>query len=348
MRILFVTTSTYLGGAERNLAALVSSLKDAEVRVISLYPLGEIGRELNAVSLNSGYLPSLSALIKLKKEIQAFKPDIVHAFLYKAIQMCRLIKDGSFKLITTPHTNYENKSACLVFLDKVLAANDDISLAESASTYKFLIERQKYKKEKTFLFENIVDEKFKENSALRSTARKELNAGNKTVFVCAARLSKEKGHKYLLQAFASLREKNKNTALWLLGDGPEKERLLKMPHEGVEFLGIRTDVEKYLNGADVFVLPSLSESRPLALLEAKAVGLPAIATDVGDSAEIYKHGKTGFILSPKDPVLLSIFMQEMCSRDVRDKFREEIKNGTTLISDRLGDAYMGIAGKVVK
>lgn len=340
MRILFVTTSTFLGGAEQNALTLISCLKEHEVKVISLYPLGEEFKNLNALSLHIGKWPTLGALIRLKKEIAAFKPHIVHAQMFKTIQMCRLLKDKSFKLITAPHTNYKNKNFLHVFLDRVLARNDDLSLAESESTFKFLIEHQKYKKEKVVLFANEAAHAPQESPAKRTDG--------KTVFITVARLNKEKGHKYLLSAFSELYKTNKNTALWLVGDGPEKENLLAMAHEGVTFFGEQKDVKKYLAEADVFVLPSLSESRPLALLEAKAARLPAIATNTGDNPLIYTHGKTGFIYNAKDTVLLTIFLKEMCNAEVRNKFKEELKNGTTVISDRYCNAYLGLVRQMAE
>ena len=353
MRILFVSTSTALGGAERSLFYLAKGLKEQghTVKVISVYPKGSVADELEksgieTVALNERYVPCVSTIFKLNKEIKKFKPDVVHAQLYRAVQMCRFLKNKSFKLITAPHTNYKAKSFFPLLLDKILAHNDDVSLSESISTVHFLVDKQKYKKDKIFLLLNEPEPKYKENAALRAAARKELKAGDKTIFICVARLSKEKGQRYLLEAFQKVRAENEKTALWLVGDGPEEENLKNLNCPGVEFLGVKNNVEKYLNGADVFVLPSLSESRPIALLEALNCGLPAVATGIGDNGSIYVHGKTGFICRPKDAVLLACFLREMCLKDVREKFKKEILNGRETVSNRYCDAYLGVVGKM--
>jgi len=100
----------------------------------------------------------------------------------------------------------------------------------------------------------------------------------KLVFV--GRLQKVKGVEYLLDAMASV-----DAELLIVGTGPQEHELKKIVREKnlgkVRFLGNRTDVPRVLASADAFVLPSLSEGLPLALLEAWAARLPVIVTDIG-------------------------------------------------------------------
>jgi glycosyltransferase involved in cell wall biosynthesis len=67
----------------------------------------------------------------------------------------------------------------------------------------------------------------------------------------------------------------------------------------VKFLGHRRDIKALLNAADVFVMPSLSEGLPLAILEAMAVALPIIATAVGGVPEVIKSEETGWLVQPQ-------------------------------------------------
>ena len=73
----------------------------------------------------------------------------------------------------------------------------------------------------------------------------------------------------------------------------------------VRFLGHREDVRDLLSILDLFVLPSLSEGMPLALLEAMAAGVPAIATRVGGTTEVIDDGRTGTLVAPGDSRVLA-------------------------------------------
>lgn len=337
MRILFVTTSTARGGAERVLYDSASFLKQKghEVKVVSLKPAGVYARKLEekgmeTISLNMGYFPTGRELKKLEKIIEDYRPDIVHAFLYRAIQMCRVVKKDFFKLVTAPHADYKNKNSFLVFLDAVLKKYDDVSLCESRSTYNFLTAAQHYNKEKVKLLLNAAGAEFKENPRLRNKARKELKAGDKTVFLCAARLEKGKGHAVLLDAFSSFYARNKNVVLWLCGGGKEEKKLKTRCKkngitDGVLFLGERDDMAALYNGADCFVFSSEAESRPMALVEAAACNLPAITSPAGDSADIYENGKTGFVFPASDAVSLACFMEEAASGGRLAEFKESLR-----------------------
>ncbi len=88
--------------------------------------------------------------------------------------------------------------------------------------------------------------------------------------------------------------------LQLVGDGPERERIRGLVREAaldesVQFLGERTDLPNVLRGADLFLLPSESESFGLAALEAMSCGVPVIASRVGGVPEVVVDGETGLL-----------------------------------------------------
>jgi glycosyltransferase involved in cell wall biosynthesis len=92
----------------------------------------------------------------------------------------------------------------------------------------------------------------------------------------------------------------------LVGDGPERSalesRALQLgigPH--IEFLGLRRDISQILSRFDVFVLPSLREGLPNAVLEAMAWGLPVVATRVGGVPEVVTASETGLLVAPGAP-----------------------------------------------
>ena len=330
MKILYVCTSTEVGGAERAFFTLAQAAFHAghEVNVLSLRPLGPLGRQLQeeglsveSLDLRGKYRPleTAGALARLVAQIQAFSPDVVHAGLYRAIQFCRLAKRRTpFTLLTTPHYDLSRKGYVLRLLDRALKDGDDMSCAESQSTADFLLQKQKYAREKVRLVANGVDlQRFHPDNALRTAARAELGfSAQEVVFACVARLSKEKNHALLLQAFQLFYAKHPQSKLLLVGDGPEQENLHRQVQAGgleqaVVFAGEVSNVYKYLCAADIFVLPSYIESLPLALLEAAACGLPAIVSKVGDMPRVVCHGENGFVFPGKDPVLLAVLMTEL-------------------------------------
>lgn len=137
------------------------------------------------------------------------------------------------------------------------------------------------------------------------------NPGPDTVvFGCVARLSEEKAHKDLLEAFSKVHEAHPSARLILVGDGPLREELVQKTKSlglssAVYFAGQRANVPEYLNLLDVFVLASTRESLPRAARESMACGLPVVATKVGATREAVHHLSNGLLVPPGDPDALA-------------------------------------------
>jgi glycosyltransferase involved in cell wall biosynthesis len=124
------------------------------------------------------------------------------------------------------------------------------------------------------------------------------------------RLNWAKDQVGLIRAFRFVRERRTDTALVLIGDGELRAELQQCAFDegvagSVYFLGDRSDVRELLQGFDLFVLSSLSEGYSMALLEASAVALPIVATDVGGNGEIVRDGSTGRLVPPSDSSALA-------------------------------------------
>jgi glycosyltransferase involved in cell wall biosynthesis len=129
---------------------------------------------------------------------------------------------------------------------------------------------------------------------------------------CAARLSPQKGHAFLLEAIKSLVEQGHALELRLAGDGPRKEQLSNLAErfqisDRVSFLGFLTEdqVIRELEQSDLFVLPSLVEGLPVSAMEAMAIGVPVIATNIAGTSELIEDGKTGLLIRPSDSQAIS-------------------------------------------
>lgn len=144
----------------------------------------------------------------------------------------------------------------------------------------------------------------------RAALRAELGAGPDQVVVgTVGRLVGEKGYPELFAAGDLL---GKRYVVVAIGqDDPDKadalspELIEQARTRGVRFLGMRTDVEALYAAMDVFVLASHREGLPRAAMEAAAMGLPAVVTDVRGCRQVVEHGVTGLLVPVRDPIALA-------------------------------------------
>jgi glycosyltransferase involved in cell wall biosynthesis len=136
---------------------------------------------------------------------------------------------------------------------------------------------------------------------------------DKKVIACIARLHKLKGHYYLLEALAKLKNERTDWICWIIGSGDlqeELERQAKGLHleEHVLFLGARNDIAALLTQVDICVLPSLQENCPYSVMEAQVAGKPLVASTAGGIPEMVEHEKTGLLSPPaqSEPLYLNI------------------------------------------
>ncbi|HEX2142116.1 MAG TPA: glycosyltransferase [Candidatus Limnocylindria bacterium] len=138
--------------------------------------------------------------------------------------------------------------------------------------------------------------------------------------IVVAKLFRQKGHDVLLAALRS-RPLPDDIGVLFAGEGPERRALeasiSAMGLDGrVLLLGERPDVADLLAASDLFVLPSLWEGLPMALLEAMASGLPVVATDVAGSRQVVVDGESGRLVPPADPEALRTAIDELLANPV--------------------------------
>ena len=138
------------------------------------------------------------------------------------------------------------------------------------------------------------------------------------IFVFVGRLVGDKGINELIQAFTEINTHNKTAKLLLVGPyehelDPLTETTLDAIYENTNIIttGFQDDIRPFLAISDVFVFPSYREGFPNVVMQAGAMGLPSIVTDINGSNEIIQHNHNGSIIPPKDTTALTHAMQQL-------------------------------------
>ena len=164
----------------------------------------------------------------------------------------------------------------------------------------------------------------------RSEKRKELGISEQsTVLITVAELIPRKNHIQVLKALSKLNKTNFHYLI--VGNGESEQQLEKavnelMLQDKVSFLGFRRDVPELMASSDIFILTSRHEGLTRAIMEAMAVGLPIIATDVRGNRDLVKSGENGYLVSLDDAEQTAIAIERLInSRNLRCSMGEKSK-----------------------
>lgn len=153
----------------------------------------------------------------------------------------------------------------------------------------------------------------------------------KKVIVYTGRLVELKGIQYLIDALGMLKEKRSDWVCWIVGSGDKLAQLrVQSKANGLEadiqFLGKQDNIPALLGESDIFVLPSIVENQPLALIEAQLAGVAAVVSDVGGLPEMVQHKMTGLLTPVGDAERLSRQLNLLLSKEeYRLKLAENAK-----------------------
>lgn len=156
-------------------------------------------------------------------------------------------------------------------------ANQYMACGEKASQYLYGKHNQN-----VYLINNVIDaERFRYRKEIRQTVRKKLQVERKFVIGHVGRFCYQKNQKFLIEIFAEIYKREKNSYLFLLGEGEEQaeiEKLIEYYHlqHVVKLFGVVSNVADYMQAMDLFLLPSRYEGVPVSVLEAQASQLPCV------------------------------------------------------------------------
>lgn len=296
------------------------------------------------------------AVWRLARFLRKNKIDILHTHLFDAA----IIGLIAAKLARCPKKvvsrHHLDEAAMLgtrlhVRLDKWSNTAADCVIVPSNATRRFMLEYERQSANNVQIVPYGFDfATLNGGDADRERIREEFGVSDKFVLGSVGRFFINKGHKYLLEAFATVLRDCQDARLLLLGDGDRTpiQNLISDLNIGdfVIFAGYRKDVPACMKAMDILVHPSLSESFGQVIVEAMSVGTPVIATSVGGVPEIVENGETGILVQPANPTeLYSAITSLMRDPGLRSRFglsgKESVlrKFNVELFIDKQWDCY---------
>lgn len=341
MKIMQVLPVFQVAGAETMCETLCISLAERkhEVQAVSLYteetPLTQ---RLRAAGIPIHFLNKrpgmdLSIYWKLFRLFRKEKPDVVHTHIYAAryaLPVAVLCKVN--RRIHTVHSVAQKEQKKIgQRINRILFHYGHVTpVALSPQIQKTVCDVYGLKeKDVPWVFNGVPLERCK------SKAHYALSG--KFTLLHIGRFMEVKNHEMILRAFAKFNQNHPETCLQLIGDGALRGRMAELAaqlglKDAVEFLGLQENVFPFLEGADVFILPSQFEGMPLALMEAMGAALPIIASNTGGIPDMVKDGESALLIEPREADLLLALESLYQNPALREKLGRAARERSLLFS----------------
>ena len=323
LRVVHVVNSLACGGLEQLVCQLARRRGGDATQVLCLYERGELSEQLDAAGVEvqvagPARLGSCELLPRVVQSLRQFQPHIVHCHNLPALTFGGLGARclGRPGLVFTKHGASRPGRGRADRLRRWLCRRGEM-VAVSREIQKLLSDWIADERTAAHFVPNGIDlGQFRTQPD--HSLRRERGWGNDFVIIVVARLTLEKDHATLLQAFKTVSMRIPAARLLIVGDGPARQQLLDQMHAlklkgRVEFLGSRSDIPALLHASNLFVLSSQTEGIPLAILEAMAAGVPVLATRVGGIPGVIEDDRTGCLVAPGAPEELASAMLRLAA-----------------------------------
>ena len=356
-KILFGITGLTIGGAERVLVDLANELsKSYDITIFALYTKGELEKELNSnVKLKSLFKYSYKEMSKLKQKIVVplkvlllknsiynknikGNYDVEIAFLEGPITRLFSVKNKNVRKIAWVHNDISLvfgkglKARLKKYLDKKIydKYNDLVfvskeNMCDFDKTYTNLNISDEHKK----VIYNYID---KEKIIKKSLEDIDIYFKKEDInFVTVSRLVYQKGIDRIIEIHKKLIESGYNHKFYVIGDGPEREKLENLIKENkVEnsffLLGQKENPYPYIKNADYFCLLSRFEGYGMVLEEAKILGKPIIITDTAAREAVEDYDKKWILENSNDGIYNGLAeIIEKRNKDIDGNYNENMK-----------------------
>lgn len=236
--------------------------------------------------------------------------DVVHVHspaVAVVLRVIRRVLRGRWGVVNTEHSvayrplTMRLNRATIRWDDHVIAVSRAVAQAECISATQAPV---------TVLTHGVNLEALGEFGRLRDETVDEFSLAPAPRVVTVANLRPEKDLINLIRAAAQVGDSRPDVTFYLVGTGPEEGRLRDAIRQyGVEgtvvLMGSISRAARLTSCADVFVLSSIHEGQPVAVMEALGCGVPVVATDVGGMSELVEHGVSGLLVPSRDPAALA-------------------------------------------
>jgi glycosyltransferase involved in cell wall biosynthesis len=313
IRVLEGIRQGKIGGGESYLLSLVENLdrKNIEPIVLSFTP-GPMVDRLQSLGIKTYVIQTekpfdFTVWEKVKKLIEKENIDVVHAHGTRAnSNMFWAAKKMRKPLVYTCHAwsfhidQNPLKKRLRILGEKFLTEKADINICGSKANCE--TGKKLFGNFEAEIINNSIDSKKFDPHKAYKNLRPELNIADDDIVVASiARFTLQKQPLKLISAFAEVCKQIKNVKLLMVGDGEEKDKAIHLTRslkieDRVTYLPFRQDVPDLLANSDIFILPSLWEAFPIALLEAMSMGKAVIGTNVDGTPEIIEHNNNGILI----------------------------------------------------
>lgn len=301
--------------------AMVPALEEHDVKVVCFGC--ESNREI------------LLAARRVSKHLRDWQADLLHSHLPISGVVGRLAgKMAGIPVVYTEHNKMERYHPLTRRLNLLTWSWQDRVIAVSSEVSSSIRSHANDRVHVEVVLNGIDTHRFSRDSSGTDMVRQDLGipvtapvVGTVAVFRAQKRLED------WLQAARLLHERHPDLHFLLVGDGPLRDELTALTCslglEGlVHFPGLKEDVRPYLATMDVFMVSSLFEGLPLALLEAMAMECAVVATRVGGIPEVIRHEENGFLVDPCQPTLLAEASSRLLTEPERKRRIGEIARDT--------------------
>jgi L-malate glycosyltransferase len=351
LKVLFVVGTLDIGGTERQLVKLAGGLDRTrfEPTVCCLSAPGPLAESLRSAGVRvesfnfrgirrvrpvARALPvAVGTLVRLYRWMRAEAPHVVHGMLFHAYVIGTLTARAARVPVVVASrrslSNFKAGKPHYWVAERIVNRLTDLVIANSEAVRQDVVAHEGLRPEEvTVIFNGLDIEEF--SIVPRGELRRELEISESwPVVAVVANFIHYKGHRYFLEAWATIRERYPRAVALLIGDGPlrksmEEEATTRGLNGSVRFLGTRHDVPELLALSDLLVHPSLEEGFSNALIEAMAAGRPVVATRVGGNPEAVEDGVTGLLVPARDSAGLAEAVLWLLERpDDMRRFGEE-------------------------
>ena len=292
-------------------------------------------------------LKDLLSLIKLVSVMKKERPDMVHSMTPKAGLLCMMaarmanvpVRVHTFTGLVWPTASGLSRKI-LMMTDKITCACATHVVPEGEGVKQDLQRCITRKPLKVLGYGNV------KGVDLDYWKRQSVDVDSLWfTFVFVGRIVREKGIDELVSAFVRLNQQFPDTRLLLVGPyeenldpiSPETKQLIDTC-ERIEAVGSQKDVRSFYEQSDVLVFPSYREGFPNVVIEAGAMDLPSIVTDINGSREIIENGKNGLIVPPRDEQALFEAMKWMAEHP--DDRKNMAENARPMVASRFEQGFV--------